>query len=68
MPKKLTGLWRRMSMRASEDLAHPHVAPRDLADDYREMAADAAREDEAHAWAEAILGDVAEEARRGLVG
>jgi hypothetical protein len=35
----------------------------DLAAAYREMAADEDREAEAHEWAEATLGDVADETR-----
>ena len=63
MPKKLTGLWRRTPIRASDGLVLPHVIPQDLANAYREMAADVAREREAHEWAEATLGDLAEEHR-----
>jgi len=55
-------------MRASEGLVRPHDVPRDLADAYREMAADEAREGEARAWAEATLEGLTEDARRGLVG
>ncbi len=46
-----------------ETLVRPHVAPQDLAAAYREMAADEAREAEAHEWAEATLRDVADETR-----
>ena len=46
-----------------ETLVRPHVTPQDLAAAYREMAADEAREAEAHEWAEATLRDVADETR-----
>jgi hypothetical protein len=46
-----------------ESLVRPHVVRQDLKDAYREMAADEAREAEAHEWAEATIGDVAHEAR-----
>jgi predicted CopG family antitoxin len=46
-----------------ETLVRPHVAAQDLAAAYRDMAADEAREAEAHEWAEATLRDVADEAR-----
>jgi predicted CopG family antitoxin len=46
-----------------ESLVRPHVMPQDLMDAYRQMAADEAREAEAHEWAEATVGDVADEAR-----
>jgi predicted CopG family antitoxin len=46
-----------------EGLVRPHVVPQDLANAYREMAADEAREGEAHEWAEATLGDVVDETR-----
>jgi hypothetical protein len=53
---------------AQRNVLRPQVDPRDLANAYREMAADEAREGEAHAWAEATLGDLAEEVRRGPRG
>ncbi len=40
-----------------EDLARPHVVS-DLAAGYRAMADDTAREQEALAWSEALIGDV----------
>lgn len=46
-----------------ETLVRPHVVPEDLTAAYREMAADERREAEAGEWAEATLGDVADEAR-----
>jgi predicted CopG family antitoxin len=46
-----------------ESLVRPHVVPQDLADAYREMAADEGREAEAHEWAEATVRDVANETR-----
>ena len=46
-----------------EGLVRPHVVAQDLADAYRAMAADEAREAEAHEWAEATARDVADEAR-----
>ena len=41
-----------------EDLARPHVVSNDLAAGYRAMADDTAREQEALAWSEALIGDV----------
>jgi predicted CopG family antitoxin len=46
-----------------ESLIRPHVVGKDLELAYRQMAQDEAREAEALAWAEATLGDVADEAR-----
>jgi predicted CopG family antitoxin len=46
-----------------EDLVRPHVLPEDLEDAYQAMAAEEAREAEALEWAEATIGDVADEAR-----
>ena len=40
-----------------ENLASPHVVSDDLAAGYRAMAEDAAREQEAQAWSEALIGD-----------
>lgn len=45
------------------DLARPLVVRAELEAEYRAMAADRAREDEALEWAEATGGDVADEAR-----
>jgi predicted CopG family antitoxin len=46
-----------------ESLVRPHVVHEDLMAAYREMAADEAREAEAHEWAESLIVDVADEAR-----
>ena len=46
-----------------EDLARPHVVGNDLAEGYRAMAEDAAREQEALAWSEALIGDAAHASR-----
>jgi hypothetical protein len=43
------------------DLARPHVVGHDLAAGYAAMAADEAREAEAEAWSEGLVGDVASE-------
>ncbi len=45
-----------------EDLVRPHVIDRQLADAYRQMAEDEAREMEALDWAEATIGDVGDAA------
>jgi hypothetical protein len=79
MPKKLTitvdadvydGLHtvigRRHISRFLNDLARPYVVGQDLVAGYAAMAADEAREAEAEAWIEGLVGDVADEpARRG---
>ena len=72
MPKKLTitlskevydGLYAtigpRHISRFIEDLVRPHVIQHDLAEAYRQMAEDEAREATALEWAEATVGDVA---------
>jgi predicted CopG family antitoxin len=46
-----------------ESLVRPHVVSEDLEDSYRQMAADESREGEALEWAEATIGDVADETR-----
>ncbi len=46
-----------------ENLVRPHVIHPELSEAYRLMAADEAREAEAHEWAEATCGDVADETR-----
>jgi hypothetical protein len=46
-----------------ESLVRPHVVGKDLEAAYQQMAQDEAREAEALAWAEATVGDVADEAR-----
>ena len=51
-----------------EGLVRPHVLRSDLDRAYRDMARDESREAEALEWSEATVGDVADEARRGLVG
>jgi len=53
---------RRIS-RFIEDLVRPHVIYPALESAYAEMAADEEREAEALEWAEATVGDVADEAR-----
>jgi hypothetical protein len=54
---------RRRISRFLESLARPHVIGRDLEAAYRQMAREEAREAEALEWAEATVGDVADEAR-----
>jgi predicted CopG family antitoxin len=76
MQKKLTitidekiyeGLYRvvgrRRISRFIEDLVRPYVIDQDLAAAYQRMAQDEQREGEALEWAEATVGDVADEAR-----
>lgn len=46
-----------------ETLVRPHVLREDLLAAYRDMAREEEREAEAHEWAEATVGDVADEAR-----
>jgi hypothetical protein len=46
-----------------ESLVRPYVLRKDLEAAYRQMAQDEAREAEALEWAEATVGDVADEAR-----
>ena len=46
-----------------ESVLRPHVLAKDLETGYRSMAQDEAREAEASEWAEATVGDVADEAR-----
>lgn len=46
-----------------ESLVRPYVVGKDLEVGYREMAQDEAREAEALEWAEAMIGDVADETR-----
>jgi hypothetical protein len=53
---------RRMSQ-FIEDLVRPHVLGSSLDEGYRAMAADAARESEAQEWCNALVGDMADEAR-----
>jgi hypothetical protein len=54
---------RRRISRFLEDLARPHVVSRDLEAAYQEMAQDEAREAEALAWSEGLIGDVDNEPR-----
>ncbi|HVC61212.1 MAG TPA: hypothetical protein VND19_12725 [Acetobacteraceae bacterium] len=56
---------RRRISRFLNDLARPHVTTPDLAAAYGAMPADAAREHEANAWSEALIGDVSSERRGG---
>jgi predicted CopG family antitoxin len=53
---------RRIS-RFLNDLARPHVMPGELAEGYRAMAADEAREREAAEWVDNLTADVADEPR-----
>jgi len=46
-----------------ESLVRPHVISEDLEMAYAQMAQDEAREAEALEWAEATIGDVADESR-----
>jgi hypothetical protein len=46
-----------------ESLVRPHVVGKDLDIAYQQMAQDEAREAEALEWAEATVGDVADETR-----
>jgi predicted CopG family antitoxin len=54
---------RRRISRFLEDLARPHVVSRHLEAAYQEMAQDEAREAEALAWSEGLIGDVDNEPR-----
>jgi len=54
---------RRRISRFIEDLVRPHVISPDLEAAYMDMAKDEVREAEALEWAEATIGDVADEAR-----
>ena len=76
MQKKLTitvdedvydGLYRVVGARRIsqfiEELVRPHVVRENLAAEYAAMAADEAREAEAHEWSDALLPDVGDEAR-----
>jgi len=56
---------RRRISRFLNDLARPHVAGRALAAGYAAMAADEAREAEAAAWSEGLIGDTAASPHRG---
>jgi len=54
---------RRRISRFLESLARPHVMGRDREAAYRQMAREEARETGALEWAEATVGDVADETR-----
>ncbi len=54
---------RRRISKYIESLVRPQVLTQDLEEQYRQMAQDEAAEAEALEWAEATLGDVADEAR-----
>jgi hypothetical protein len=54
---------RRRISRFIETLVRPYVIGKDLEAAYRQMAQDEAREGEALEWAEATIGDVADETR-----
>ena len=54
---------RRRISRFIESLVRPYVIGKDLEIAYREMAEEEAREAEALEWAEATVGDSADEAR-----
>ena len=56
---------RRRISRFLNDLARPHVTATDLEAGYAAMAADEAREQEAEAWSEALISDVARGPRGG---
>jgi hypothetical protein len=54
---------RRRISRFIESLVRPYVLGKDLERAYQQMAQDEAREAEALAWAEATVGDIADETR-----
>lgn len=54
---------RRRISRFIETLVRPHVIAKDLDVAYRQMAREEVREAEAVEWAEATVGDVADETR-----
>ena len=54
---------RRRISKFIEELVRPYVTTHDLEAAYAEMAADEGREAEALEWAEATVGDIADEAR-----
>jgi hypothetical protein len=58
-----TVIGRRRISRFIEALVRPYVLGKDLEVAYRQMAQDEARETEALEWAEATVGDVADETR-----
>ncbi len=58
-----TIIGRRRISRFIEGLVRPYVLTKDLEAAYRQMAQDEAREAEALEWAEATIGDIADETR-----
>jgi hypothetical protein len=58
-----TVVGRRRISRFIESLVRPYVIEKDLEIAYRQMAQEEAREAEALEWAEATLGDLADETR-----
>jgi hypothetical protein len=58
-----TVVGRRRISQFIESLVRPHVVGKDLDLAYQQMAQDEAREAEALEWAEATVGDVADETR-----
>jgi hypothetical protein len=58
-----TVIGRRRISRFIESLVRPYVVGKDLEVAYQQMAQDEAREAEALEWAEATVGDVADETR-----
>jgi hypothetical protein len=58
-----TVVGRRRISRFIESLVRPHVIGKDLEVAYKQMAQEDAREAEALEWAEATVGDVADETR-----
>ncbi len=58
-----TVVGRRRISRFIETLVRPHVIGKDLEIAYKQMAQEEAREAEALEWAEATVGDVADETR-----
>ena len=58
-----TVVGRRRISRFIESLVRPHVIGKDLEVAYKQMAREEAREAEALEWAEAAVGDVADETR-----
>jgi len=58
-----TVVGRRRNSKFIESLVRPHVIGKDLEVAYQQMAQDEAREAEALEWAEATVGDIADETR-----
>jgi len=58
-----TVVGRRRISKFIESLVRPHVIGKDLEVAYQQMARDEAREAEALEWAEATVGDIADETR-----